>query len=348
MGAALAKELQVVFTDDAAIKDPEAAGFAELRFDGVENVFERGPIQTIAGKEFVAERKAFERDDQRQDQLFAIGPMIARVTALGLGHGLDVALKISAGQIVEQQIEGRAEEILPLLREVLFQGGLVRGDPIQAAIEPILLGHARVGVEQQVHGGLRKPFFVDGKFAARGDETIDGEKLDHFFPGHLACILGERIAPEGIQAQVAPELCGGPAIPEAARGLDSEGREFDLDHVGIVGRGLLTIGEEAELTVLAILVQDVNGVLPGIELGGVELAQVKDLALEDAMAVDAQTFADGVVGVRLAVFGAGAAFEKHDAGNLPRPGGGKTRGQVGTQAFWRIPPLSFKDLSEKI
>jgi len=171
-------------------------------------------------------------------------------------------LSHGASQIVEQQIEGRAEKILPLLRQVLFEGGLLRRDPIQAAIEPVLLGHARVGVEQQVHRGLRKPFFVDGEFAARSQEPIDGEQFEDFFPGHIARILGERIAPERIQAQIAPELCGGPAVAKAARGLDGEGREFDLDDIGIVGGGLISIGEEAELTALTVLVQDVDGVLP--------------------------------------------------------------------------------------
>ena len=36
--AALAEEFQVVVADDAAVKDPEAAGFPELLFDRVEDV----------------------------------------------------------------------------------------------------------------------------------------------------------------------------------------------------------------------------------------------------------------------------------------------------------------------
>lgn len=109
-----------------------------------------------------------------------------------------------------------------------------------------------------------------------------------FFPRHIARILGERLAPEGFQAQIAPALRGGPAVTEAARGLDGEGGELDLDHAGIIGSGLLAINEEAELPPLAILVQDINGVLPGIELSGVEFAQLEDLALEDPIAVAAR------------------------------------------------------------
>jgi hypothetical protein len=80
------------------------------------------------------------------------------------------------------------------------------------------------------------------------------------------------------------------------------------------------------LAVLAVLVEDVQGVLPGIELGGVEFAQMEKLALDDAVAADAEAFADGVIDVGLAILGAGAAFEKHRAVQIPRAHGGETRG----------------------
>lgn len=138
-------------------------------------MFERGAIQAVAGKDFIGEREAFGRDDQGEHELFAIGPVIAGVAAVGFGHGVGVALEISAGQIVEQQVEGRAEEILPLLGEGLFEGGLVGEQPVQTAIEPVLVGHAGIGVEQHVHGALGKPFFVDEEFAARGEESVDDQ-----------------------------------------------------------------------------------------------------------------------------------------------------------------------------
>lgn len=64
--------------------------------------------------------------------------------------------------------------------------------------------------------------------------------------------------------------------------------------------------------------KDLDGPLPGVVLGGVEFAQVEDLALDDAVAAEAEAFADGVEGVGLAIFAAGAAFEKH-AGSLTQP-----------------------------
>ena len=127
-----AEQFEVLLADDAAVKDPEAAGFAELLFERVEDGFERRAIHAIAGEDFVSEREALGRDDQRQDELFAVGPVIARVTALGLGHGVPIAREIGAGQIVEQQIEGRAEEVLPLRGQMLFQGGLVGEQAVPA------------------------------------------------------------------------------------------------------------------------------------------------------------------------------------------------------------------------
>jgi hypothetical protein len=56
--------------------------------------------------------------------LFAVGPVIAGIAALGLGQGVGVALEIGAGQIVEQQIEGGAAKVFPPGGQVLFEGGL--------------------------------------------------------------------------------------------------------------------------------------------------------------------------------------------------------------------------------
>jgi hypothetical protein len=78
----------------------------------------------------------------------------------------------------------------------------------------------------------------------------------------------------------------------------------------------MAVGEEPEWAALAVPVEQVNRVPPGIELGGVEFAQVEHLALDHAVTTGARAFADGVVAVGLADFGARAAFEKH-AGRVP-------------------------------
>lgn len=68
------------------------------------------------------------------------------------------------------------------------------------------------------------------------------------------------------------------------------------------------VGEEAQLAALAVLVQDINRVLPAIQLGGVKFAKVQNRTLDDASATDALAFAVGVAGMRLGVFDAGPVF----------------------------------------
>jgi hypothetical protein len=76
--AALAEEFEVVVADDAAVKHPEAAGFPELRFHRVQDVLQRGAVEPIAGEDFIGEREALGRDDEREHELLAIGPVVAR------------------------------------------------------------------------------------------------------------------------------------------------------------------------------------------------------------------------------------------------------------------------------
>ena len=58
-------------------------------------------IVGIAGKHLVAERKTVKGDDERDQDLLAIGTMITRVTPLRLRIGLRLAFEIGAGDIVE-------------------------------------------------------------------------------------------------------------------------------------------------------------------------------------------------------------------------------------------------------
>lgn len=187
---------------------------------------------------------------------------------------------------------------------------------------------------------------MDEEFAARGQQAVDDEQLEHFVPRHIAGVVGQGVVPEGVEVEIGPELGGGPAVAEAAGGFHGEGRELDLDHVGGVGGGRVAVGEEAQLSGLSVLVQDLNRVLPGSELGGVEFAQVEHLALDHAVAADAQTFADRVVSVSLAVLGAGAPFEEH-AASLPRAGEHPTRGWGGPRTIWTKRRLSLNHLHEK-
>lgn len=100
--------------------------------------------------------------------------------------------------------------------------------------------------------------------------------------------VGELLLPECAQAELFPGVAVSPAIAEAAGLFDREGGELDLDHVlGGRGGGGFAVGEELTLVARAVLVQHVEGVLPGVVLRGVEFAEVEQLALHSAAAMHA-------------------------------------------------------------
>jgi hypothetical protein len=72
-------------------------------------------------------------------------------------------------------------------------------------------------------------------------------------------------------------------------------------------------------------VEDVHGVLPGVELGGVQFARLEHLALDHAVATDPQAFTDRIVSVSRPIFGASAPFKKQ-AGRLSPIGVRPARG----------------------
>jgi hypothetical protein len=93
-----------------------APRLAVLALDLAEEGPQRLAVGRIAGQDLVGERQAFGGDDEGDDELRAIGPLVAAVavTAFGaLGQVGGVDLEIGAGQIVEQDVEGRGGEIKP-------------------------------------------------------------------------------------------------------------------------------------------------------------------------------------------------------------------------------------------
>jgi hypothetical protein len=80
------------------------------------------------------------------------------------------ALNISAGEIVKQHLETCLKQVLPSLPQMFKQGGLMRQNPIQAAIQSVLLRYREAPSQQIPHGALMKSLPVQAKLTARGDQ----------------------------------------------------------------------------------------------------------------------------------------------------------------------------------
>ena len=106
---------QAVLGGDAAVHHPDAVGLAVALLDAVQEAAQRGVVGGVARHHLVAQREALGRDDQRDDDLHAVAALVAAVAELAqiVGPAVFVALEVGAGQVVQQHVELRAEELAP-------------------------------------------------------------------------------------------------------------------------------------------------------------------------------------------------------------------------------------------
>ena len=111
--AGLAQPREIPGTGHAPVGDPDAS---QHSMPGLHGGYDRlqGPrIMGIAGEDFVAQGVAVAGDHQPDQHLLAVGPMIARVAALGLRIGRRHALEVGAGDVVEEQVVLQGEQRSP-------------------------------------------------------------------------------------------------------------------------------------------------------------------------------------------------------------------------------------------
>jgi len=106
---------------DAPIHHPDPLGLAIQLFNLFEKIAQRGFVRRVPRHHFVGQRKTFRRHHQRDDHLHAVRSFVPAVaiTAFVPFRERRLALEIGAGQIVEQHLELRPEEILPALAQML-------------------------------------------------------------------------------------------------------------------------------------------------------------------------------------------------------------------------------------
>jgi hypothetical protein len=184
--------------------DPRAPGLAVLGFDPLQEVAQRRLVRGVAGHHLVRQRQTIRGDDQGDDELHAIGPFVPAVTMpplAGLGR---ITLEIRTGQIVEQDVEFGIKQDRPAGLEKAEQIGLVHQQLVETSIQIVLLRQVELLAQQVAHRALVKPLPVQPPFAARIDQSISDQGLQHVQP---ACPLprwGQTWRPELIQLKLIP------------------------------------------------------------------------------------------------------------------------------------------------
>jgi hypothetical protein len=117
-----AQELQRLLADHAPVHDPDPLRFPEPRLDRCDDGLDGLEILRVARECQVGQRETVTSHDQRQHDLFAIGAVIAGITALGQVVLLGQALEVGTGQVVEQQVVVELEQSAELVLQVVLDG----------------------------------------------------------------------------------------------------------------------------------------------------------------------------------------------------------------------------------
>src|ERR1043166_2593853 len=172
---------------------------------------------------------------------------------------------------------------------------------------------------------------MDTQFAARVEQTIDGEQLQHLFPTHRFPASGQTLLPELIQAQLAPEFTSEPAVAEDARTLQFQAAQADLDAVDGIGRKFPVIGKQTHGgEALFGFIEYVERLSPCRLLVVIDLAEIENGALRSLAARQSTVFDHTEVAMIFAVFAPVCVAEKHLSAAACQTSKAQKRGEVFT------------------
>jgi hypothetical protein len=194
----------------------------------------------------------------------------------------------------------------------------VREQAVQAPVELMDLGQFEPRPEQVRHGACREPLPMTPPLAAGSDEPVGGERLQDQVPARAFAARRESAGPEGVQPELRVQVARQPARAPLPGAPHREIPEADLDRGVIRHLGDPVFGKQGQAArVGGAVLEDLDGLAPGLPLAVIDLAQVEDRALHHAPAAHAPGLDEAPVPMRLAVFVARVTAQEHRAATLP-------------------------------
>ena len=185
---------------------------------------ERRAVLGIAGKHLVSDGKAVAIDHQSDHDLLAVGTMIARVAALGLGVAGAHAFEISRGEIVEIDRDIEIEQAALALDQCRFDGGAVRMKLVEHLIKRVFFQSVEVGAEEVAERGAPQPR-RHGVFGGGRNQAIEHHGAGE--PPHRCREAG--LAQDAVKFEALPELIADMDRTGLAVMLGGDARRIDFD-----------------------------------------------------------------------------------------------------------------------
>jgi hypothetical protein len=175
---------------------------------------------------------------------------------------------------------------------------------------------------------MLEPLPMQPPLAARGNQLIARQRLQHIQPTRALPRGRQRRAPELVQSQLIPQNHRQPARAPLTRAAQTHAAQSDRNHVAIENRRTTVLGEQRDLRRLSRLVEHLDRAAPGRMLAIVDLAEIGHLSLNHAPALDAPVLDDRPGPMLLAILAANLVAQKH-AADSPRAAN-RARPLVGT------------------
>ena len=128
---------------------------------------------------------------------------VAEAARVG-GIGGRITFKIRAGQIVEEHLELRVEEVAPARGEMSKERRLMRHEFVMARVEAMDLRERKISAEQIGDGRVLKPRPVQPPLRTRIDEPVKHEGLQDLIPTRALATGSEFVAPKPAEAELLP------------------------------------------------------------------------------------------------------------------------------------------------
>lgn len=147
--------LEVDFAAHAAVKDEDGVLDLKAAAEDFDSALQRGGVGAVAAQDGDVERGAVGVGGDGQEDLGAVGAVVAAVAVAREGSGSG-ALEVDAGEVVESEADGGFE---CLGGEFFFQGAPVTGEGVHGGVEvvfvEVLVGwEAAGGGEERALGGV--------------------------------------------------------------------------------------------------------------------------------------------------------------------------------------------------
>jgi hypothetical protein len=286
-----------------------------LPFDLAQKIPQRRLVRCVSRQNLVGERQTFGRDHQRDHHLHAVGPMVARIAEasfVALGERR-LGLEIRAGQIVEQQIEARGEQVAPPLREVFEQRLLVLQKPVVTAVELVDLGEPEIAAQKIGQRGPFEPLPMQPPLAARRQQPVGDQHEKFLVPARALAARRQALQPEPVEPQFLPERKREPAGAPLPRPAEPQLRQLQPNDRRVRQRPRAAVfGKQRQsLRPIDFFVQHIDRPAPRQFLRVVDLAEVKNMLLNDPPARNALAFDNAPIAMPLAVLLANLLTQKH-------------------------------------